>query len=46
VRVALVPLVALSKLMLGTSMVSKLGAVGLLGLVFMALRRRGAKSEA
>ena len=39
-RIALVPVVALSKLMLGTSAATKLAALGLLGLAFVAARRR------
>jgi len=46
VRVALAPVVALSTIMLGTSTAAKLAALGLLGLVFVAVRRRSVKSEA
>jgi len=45
-RIALVPVVALSKLMLGTSVATKLAALGLLGLALIAARRRSARSEA
>jgi len=45
-RIALVPVVVLSKLMLGTSAASKLAALGLLGLALIAARRRSARSEA
>ena len=45
-RIALVPVVALSKLMLGTSAATKLAVLGLLGLAFIAARRRSVRSEA
>ena len=43
-RIALVPVVALSKLTLGTSAATKLAALGLLlGLAFVAARRRSVR---